>query len=94
MEELISYVPAELGILVATLWAMGYFIKNTNKIPDPYIPFILIVLGIAGAVSLQGFSTLAILQGVVCASVSVLGKNIVKQGAEILNSVSDKKDTE
>ena len=88
MEQLISYVPTELGILVAALWVIGYFVKNTNKVPDAYIPFILIVLGIIGAISLNGLSTLSILQGIICAAVAVLGKNLVKQGSEIIQEIS------
>jgi hypothetical protein len=92
-EELTTYIPAELGILVVALWVIGYFVKNVNVIKDAYIPFILIALGIIGSIALQGVSTLAVLQGIICAAVAVLGKNVIKQGAELLN-LSDKDDDE
>ena len=89
MEQLSQYVPAELGILVATLWVIGYFVKQTNKISDAYIPFILMVLGIAGAVLIQGFTIISVLQGIICAAVAVFAKNVVKQGAEIIDSFTN-----
>jgi 4-hydroxybenzoate polyprenyltransferase len=99
---LIQFVPQQLLILVAALWVVGYFVKNTQKIPDAYIPFVLMVLAIAGSILMMGTNVTSVLQGIISAAVAVLGKNIVKQGAEIISSkdvtdvledmVNDKKD--
>ena len=84
--NLMQFVPQQLGILVAALWVVGYFLKGTKKVSDSYIPFILAVLGIAGSVLMMGISVTSVLQGIISTAVAVYGKNVVKQGAEILGS--------
>ena len=47
--NLVKFVPEQLLILVAALAVVGYFVKSIKKIQDAYIPFILMVLGVAGS---------------------------------------------
>lgn len=91
--NLIQFVPEQLIILIASLWVIGYFLKNTKAIPDSYIPFILMALSILSSILIMGININSVLQGIICAAVAVLGKNIEKQGQEIteLFSTKDKK---
>jgi type III secretory pathway component EscS len=84
--NLVKFVPEQLLILVAALGVVGYFVKSTNKIQDAYIPFILMVLGVAGSLLMMGLNVTSVLQGIISAAVAVLGNNIVKQGSEILGT--------
>lgn len=86
--NIISFVPEQLGILVAALWVIGYFVKNTKKIPDAYIPFILIVLSVIASLFIMGANVVSVLQGIICAAVAVLGSNVIKQGSELLSVFS------
>lgn len=88
--NLIQFVPEQLFILIAALWVIGYFIKNTKVIPDSYIPFILIILSVLASILIMGVNINSILQGIICAAVAVFGKNIAKQGQEIADVFSTK----
>ena len=70
------------------MWAIGYAIKNTQKIDDKYIPIILGVvsilltaLGLLATVESNLVTLLfaAITQGIIIAAVAVYGNQIVKQ---------------
>lgn len=88
IEALKELVKPELAILIPVMWAIGYAIKNTQKIDDKYIPIILGVvsilltaLGLLATVE-SDFITLlfaAITQGIIIAAVAVYGNQLIKQ---------------
>ena len=89
MENLMVFVPQQLGILVAALYVIGVFLKRTPEkyMPDWCIPWVLVILGILGSIGIevidQTFSsallTTSILQGLCAAGVAVLGNQVYKQ---------------
>ena len=88
IEALKELVKPELAILIPVMWAIGYAIKNTQKIDDKYIPIILGVvsilltaLGLLATVESNLITLLfaAITQGIIIAAVAVYGNQIVKQ---------------
>ena len=79
MENLIKFVPEQLLIVVAALYVIGLILKNTKKIKDWCIPWILLVCGIGGSISIIGFSTQAIIQGILVTGITVFGNQLVKQ---------------
>lgn len=88
IEALKELVKPELAILIPVMWAIGYAIKNTQKIDDKYIPIILGVvsilltaLGLLATVESDLVTLLfaAITQGIIIAAVAVYGNQIVKQ---------------
>ena len=82
----------ELLILIPLLNMIGLWIKNTEKIPNKYIPLILGGSGIITAmVYLFASSSDAgvlqtifngIIQGILCAGASVYANQLVKQAAK------------
>lgn len=58
---------------------LGALIKGIEKIPDKYIPLILLVFGVLGAFGIIGFSVDAAIQGVLITGVAVYGNQLVKQ---------------
>ena len=58
---------------------MGQIVKEIKEIPDKYIPLILLVLGIAGAIALIGISADSVIQGILVAGAAVYGNQIYKQ---------------
>lgn len=82
--DLIKFVPESLFIVVGVLWFIGAMIKQANFIKDEYIPFILTAIGICFAVFMQGFNVNAVLEGIVCASVSIYGNNVAKQAMKLI----------
>lgn len=88
IEALKELVKPELAILIPVMWAIGYAIKNTQKIDDKYIPIILGVvsilltaLGLLATVESNLITLLfaAITQGIIIAALAVYGNQIVKQ---------------
>lgn len=81
--ELIKFVPEQLMILVAALYVVGMFLKNSPKVLDWTIPWVLLVVGVGGSISLQqGITALAVLQGIVSTGVAVLTNQLIKQTTE------------
>jgi Mn2+/Fe2+ NRAMP family transporter len=66
-------------ILIPALYIIGMFLKNTPAIKDWTIPYILLVLGIIGAIALIGLNVQAIIQGILVAGVTVFGNQLIKQ---------------
>lgn len=79
MENLISFVPEQLLILVAALYVVGVFLKKTPKIQDWTIPWVLLVLGVGFSVAIVGVNATSILQGIICSFGAIGTNQIVKQ---------------
>lgn len=66
-------------ILVPALIILGQIIKGIEKIPDKYIPLILLPVGILGAIACGGFNVGSIIQGILVTGAAVYGNQLVKQ---------------
>jgi len=77
--DLISYIVSEGLILIPVLYIIGLMIKQTPKIQDWLIPYILGALGILGAVSLMGLSAQSVIQGILIAGAAVYTNQTIKQ---------------
>ena len=77
--EALTYILEKGLILIPALNILGALIKGMEKIPDKYIPLILLVFGVLGAVGLMGLSVDAAVQGVLITGAAVYGNQIVKQ---------------
>ncbi|NLO45541.1 MAG: holin [Clostridiales bacterium] len=75
----LTYVVENAYILIPALYIIGTIIKEIEKIPDKYIPLILLVFGIAGAISILGLSADSVIQGVLLTGVTVYGNQVFKQ---------------
>lgn len=71
MDNLISFIPEQLLILVAALYVIGAGCKKYKQLDNKYIPIILLVLGIGFSIWMLGFSPNAVLQGVICWGISI-----------------------
>jgi hypothetical protein len=75
----INYVVENAFILIPALYIIGAIIKGIERIPDKYIPLILLVFGIGGAIAILGASAESVIQGILITGVTVYGDQIVKQ---------------
>ena len=73
------YITEHALILIPVLNILGMIIKGFPKIPDKYIPLILLFFGITGAVAIMGFNVQGVIQGVLITGTAVYGNQIVKQ---------------
>ena len=77
--NILNYITEHALILIPVLLIIGQIIKNIDKIPDKWIPVILLPVGIVGAMALGGWTVESIIQGVLVTGAAVYGNQIVKQ---------------
>lgn len=77
-----SYILEQGLILIPVLYILGMMLKGAEKIPDKYIPLILLPMGIAGSVGIMGISFPSVVQGVLITGTCVYGNQVVKQLAK------------
>lgn len=77
--EILSYITENALVMIPVLLVIGQILKSIEKIPDKYIPLILLPLGIVGAMALGGWTIDSAIQGILVTGVSVYGNQIVKQ---------------
>ena len=77
--ELLTYITENALILIPVLLVIGQILKGIEKIPDKWIPLILLPLGIVGAMALGGWTVDSAVQGILVTGTAVYGNQIVKQ---------------
>lgn len=76
---MVEYIVENALVLVPVLNVIGMIIKNTEKIPDKYIPLILLFFGVLGTIAILGLTPHSVVQGVLVTGTAVYGNQIVKQ---------------
>ncbi|HEK4851669.1 TPA: phage holin family protein [Clostridioides difficile] len=71
MDNLISFIPEQLLILVAALYVIGAGCKKYKQLDNKYIPVVLLVLGVGFSIWMLGLKPVAVLQGVICWGISI-----------------------
>ncbi|EGT3787883.1 holin [Clostridioides difficile] len=71
MDNLISFIPEQLLILVAALYIIGKGCKKYKQLDNKYIPVVLLALGIGFSIWMLGLNPNAILQGIICWGISI-----------------------
>lgn len=77
--EILSYIIDNALVLIPALIIIGCIIKHIEVIPDKFIPLILLVFGVGGAMALMGLTVDAVIQGILVTGAAVYGNQIVKQ---------------
>ena len=73
----------ELVFIVPALWCMGYWLKNTSRVKDWCIPYILCVLSSIGSIGVCGLSVEAIANGIIAVGLAVFGNQLLKQAKNV-----------
>lgn len=89
MDQVLQFIRPELFVVVIVCYCLGLFLKNIPKIKDWLIPLILLVSSILMCIFYMTLAIekvwsleivfLSIMQGILCAAVSVFGNEILKQ---------------
>jgi hypothetical protein len=79
---LITFIDPKLLVVVACCWVLGYVLKQTPRVPDWTIIYIVTAFAIVVVIWLQGVSPDSIFQGILCGAVSVYAHQLLKQGKE------------
>ncbi|MEK3947325.1 phage holin family protein [Paenibacillus sp. FSL H7-0703] len=81
-----SLIDPKLLIVVAVCWVIGIGIKQTPKVPDWSIVYIVTAVAVLLTVWMQGWVPQAVIQGVLAGAFAVYGNQVVKQakkGADV-----------
>ncbi len=89
MENLLTFIPEFLLIVIVVIYVFGAFLKGLKVVPDKYIVSILMLLGITAAVLLNIINAQykvsldvivnGVLQGILCWGVAVGINQTAKQ---------------
>ncbi len=79
MDEFIKFINDKALILIPVLFVIGQLLKNTPKVPDWVIPWVLLVIGVTGGVLIIKDPLQGIVQGVLVTGATVLTHQLVKQ---------------
>ncbi|WP_206098848.1 phage holin family protein [Paenibacillus paeoniae] len=82
INEFIQYVTEEALVLMPVLFIMGLLLKNTPRVPNWTIPWVLLVIGMTGGIVIVGSPVQGIIQGVLVTGATVLTHQLVKQTTE------------
>lgn len=77
--DILNYIVGEGLILIPAIYIIGMIIRKTDKIPNKYIPIILLPLGILGTMGIMGFTVKAAIQGILITGAAVYGDQVYKQ---------------
>jgi hypothetical protein len=80
--EFAQYITQNALILIPVLYIIGMIVKNTEKVDDKYIPLVLLIAGIAGAIGIMGINGNAVVQGVLVTGATVYTNQIIKQSTK------------
>lgn len=90
--DILELIQVELLLIIAVTYVLGIFLKNSKKIPDWYIPFILLAFAVVFSILYkaimlrEGFVAETILggflYGILIAGTTVYGNQLIKQGTE------------
>lgn len=75
-------IDPKLLIVVACCWVLGFFLKETPRVPNWTIVFIVTAVAVFFTVWMMGVSPESFLQGILCGAFAVYGHQIVKQTTE------------
>ncbi len=76
---MLEYITENGIMLIPVLNVIGAMVKGIEKIPNKYIPLILLVFGVLGAFAIMGVTPQSAIQGVLITGTAVYGDQVVKQ---------------
>lgn len=72
-------IDPRLLIVVAACWVIGFVLKQTPRVPDWSIVYIVVLIAVGLSVGLIGWSVEAVIQGILAGAFAVFGHQVVKQ---------------
>ena len=77
--DILNYITENSLLLVPVLIIIGTILKNTEFIPDKFIPVILLPFGVLCAMAINGWNVEQAIQGVLVTGCAVYGHQVYKQ---------------
>ncbi|MEK4351331.1 phage holin family protein [Paenibacillus sp. FSL R5-0475] len=74
-----NFIKPELLLIVAVCWVIGFGLKQTPRVPDWTIIYLVTLAAIFAVCLTLGFNVDSFMQGILCGAVAVYGNQLVKQ---------------
>ncbi|BFH65048.1 phage holin family protein [Paenibacillus azoreducens] len=81
-DTIYELIDTRLLVVVALCWVVGYALKQTPRIPDWTIVYIVTLVAVLITVWMLGFGPEALIQGVLTGAFAVYGNQLVKQATK------------
>ena len=78
--DFMQYIMEKALILLPVLWIVGSLLTRTPSVPNWVIPWVLLVIGIGGALAILGMSWDSVVQGILVTGGAVLGNQLRQVG--------------
>lgn len=75
----LTLIDLRLLIVVAACWVIGYVLKQTPKVPNWTIVYVVTIVSIALSITILGWSGETLIQGILCGAFAVYGHQLLKQ---------------
>lgn len=79
---IVEWIDPKLMVVVAACWCLGYILKQTPRVPDWLIIYIVTGAAVLFTVWAMGVRPESVIQGVLCGAFAVYGHQVVKQTKE------------
>ena len=79
VELMKKYLVDNVLILIPVLYYVGYLLKQSQNIPDKYIPWIITVVSIVFTICILGINVNSVIQGFLVAGATIMVNNYKKQ---------------
>ena len=79
---IMNLIDPSLYIVIAACWIIGFILKQTPKIPNWTIIYIVTAFSITVTLFMMGFHAKSVLQGILCGASAIYGHQLVKQTME------------
>lgn len=73
-----EFIDPSLLTVVAACWAISYTVKQTPRVPDWSVAYIITAFAIVFVIAMQGVAAQSVLQGILCGAVAVYGNRLIK----------------
>ena len=80
--DLIDFLSSDYVVIIPALWILGFALKQTPKVPDWSIIWILTFFALTISILFFGFSLESITNGIIAAGTAVYGHQMIKQTAK------------
>lgn len=85
-------IDPSLIIVLAVCWVLGYILKQTPRVPNWTIIYVVTIVSIVLTIWILGWGPESLIQGVLTGAVAIYGNQFVKQGSKgIAQKVGDQK---
>lgn len=74
-----SFIKPELLLVLTVCWVIGYILKQTPRVPNWSIIYLVTLAAIIAVCIILGLSADSVLQGILCGAVAVYGNQLLKQ---------------